>query len=110
MKLRWKPASGVCPVCGDTVIPYEVRVNDHHFSFPIYILWCMDCLNVYGIVKPPREKWNSYMKKYHEENPKVPDVQQVLIHLNPEPSTYTLLTTVENLIGTHCKLVEEGGE
>jgi hypothetical protein len=88
MNLTWHPNPVSCPKCGDSTISYEVTVNDHHYRFPVWIFWCMDCCELVGVVKPKWETWKEWLKEYLKINPEKP--QHHAIYVRPEPEIYTL--------------------
>lgn len=56
--IEWVPSlePSACPSCGDTLARYELWVQDHGKSYPIYLYWCPDCRVVRIILVP--EPWS----------------------------------------------------
>lgn len=45
---------GGCPVCGDSIQSYTVKVHDHSVTYEIIIGWCPDCGMIKGFIRPDK--------------------------------------------------------
>lgn len=60
---------GGCPSCGDSLDQEELLVSDHGRRYNIFVVWCEDCKQIVGYIRPtPHSLKHKEEKRFYDFN------------------------------------------